>query len=160
MKIIDELIKEHHFFKNLDDSYIKVIAGCGTNVIIKEGEYVAREGEEANEFFLIRKGKVAIDILDSTCGSIVIQTLEEGEIFGWSWIIAPHFWHFNARAVETTHAVSLDGKCLREKCEQDNTLGYHLLKRFSGVLAKRLEMARMQLLDVYGAKVKKDNFYA
>ena len=45
---------------------------------------------------------------------------------------------------------SLDGKCLREKCEQNHDLGYELLKRFSQIIDSRLEATRFQLLDVYG----------
>jgi len=154
MKTIEDLLKEHQFFQGLSPEYIKIIAGCGSNVVFKKDEFVAREGEEANQFFIIREGKIAIDILTAEQGPMIIQTVQNGEIFGWSWIIEPHFWRFDARAVETTHAIALDGKCLRGKCEKDTKLGYDLLKRFSGVLAKRLEMARLQLLDMYGGQTR------
>jgi len=155
METIESLIKAHHFFKGLDPKYISLIAGCGKNVVFKKDEFVAKEGEEANHFFVIRKGKVAIDILTAEQGPVIVQTVREGDVFGWSWIIEPHYWRFDARAVETTRVIALDGKCLREKCEKDPKLGYELLKRFSSVLAERLEIARFQLLDMYGAKSEK-----
>jgi len=160
MKTIENLLKEHHFFSDLEQEYIETIAGCGSNIVFEKDTYIAREGEEANQFFLVKTGKIAIDILEPKHGPIIIQTVQEGDIFGWSWIIAPHYWRFDARALETTHAIALDGKCLREKCEEDNKLGYQLLKRFSGVLAKRLEMARMQLLDIYGNGLNKEKDHA
>jgi CRP-like cAMP-binding protein len=55
----------------------------------------------------------------------------------------------DARAVEPTRAIALDGKCLRTKCEENHDLGYELLKRFVHIVEKRLEATRMQLLDVY-----------
>ncbi len=152
MKTIEDLLKAHHFFKGLNPEYISLIAGCGKNAVFKKGEYIAREGKEANHFFIIQQGKVAIDILTVEEGPVIIQTVEAGDIFGWSWIIEPHFWRFDARVLETTHAIALDGKCLRGKCNEDPKLGYELLKRFSSVLAQRLEMARMQLMDIYGSK--------
>lgn len=159
MKTIEDLLKAHPFFRGLDPGYIPLIAGCGTSVVYKEGDFIAREGEAANRFFVIRQGRVAIDILTAEQGPLIIQTVQDGDIFGWSWIIEPYYWRFDARAVETTHVIALDGKCLRTKCEEDAKLGYELLKRFSSVLAQRLERARFQLLDMYGRKNMKEKIY-
>lgn len=153
MKTIEVLLKEHLFFNKLDPAYIKTIAGCGKNIVIKKGGVISREGEPANVFYIIREGKVAIDINTGGKEKITIQTLHEGDVFGFSWIIPPYKWRFFSRAVDTTHAVALDGKCLRGKCEKDHDMGFELLKRFSCVLAQRLEMTRLQLLDVYGPKL-------
>jgi hypothetical protein len=79
----------------------------------------------------------------------VIATLEEGDIMGWSWLVPPYYWRLDARAVQQTHVLALDGKCLRSKCEENHDLGYELLKRFTQVIEQRLHATRMQLLDVY-----------
>lgn len=150
MKEIKDLLKDHPFFKDLKPDQIELIADCGKNVHFKEREIAFTEGEPANWFYVIRKGKVALEISGVERGPIRIQTLEEGEIFGWSWLIPPYRWAFTAMAIEETSTIALDGKCLRGKCEKNHDLGYELLKRFSIVLAKRLEWTRMQLLDVYG----------
>ena len=54
------------------------------------------------------------------------------------------------RAVTETSAVALDGACLRERCEEDNALGYRLMKRFAQVAQQQLQQTRLQLLDLYG----------
>lgn len=159
MKKIEDLIKEHPFFAELDAQYIATIAGCGKNVIFKQGEIVSHEGQSADMFYVIRAGKVAINIPSPGKEGIAIQTLHEGDVFGFSWIIPPYKWRFDSRAVDETHAVALDGKCLREKCEKDRQMGYELLKRFSSVLAQRLEMTRLQLLDIYGEKTNDSNVH-
>jgi CRP/FNR family cyclic AMP-dependent transcriptional regulator len=69
--------------------------------------------------------------------------------------VPPYRWHFDARAVELTRAIALDGECLRGKCEEDHDLGYEIMKRFALVIAERLEATRLQLLDVYGNGPKK-----
>jgi hypothetical protein len=84
-------------------------------------------------------------------GPIIIQTLGEGEVLGWSWLIAPYRWRFDGRAVELTRAIALDGECLRGKCEEDHNFGYKLMKRFAHVMEQRLQATRLQLLDVYGS---------
>ena len=150
MKTIKDLLGEHHFFEGLDASAIETIAGCGTNVVFKRGDLIAREGQPADYFYVIRKGRVAIDIAAPAHGQITIQTLAANDVLGFSWIVSPHQWRFDCQAVLESHAVKLDGKCLRGKCDADCVLGYALLNRFSAVLAQRLEMTRLQLLDIYG----------
>jgi hypothetical protein len=86
---------------------------------------------------------------------VTIHTRHEGEVLGWSWMVPPYRWHFDARASETTRAIAMDGKCLRTKCDEDHDLGYEIMKRFSLVIAERLEATRLQLMDIYGnAKTK------
>ena len=157
MKTIEAILKEHSFFKDLKQEYIDFIAGCASNVMFKAGEVILRESEEADKFYLIRHGKVAIDISATRQRSITIQTIHDGDILGWSWLIPPHKYRFNAQAVENTVAIALDGKCLREKCEKNHDLGYELLKRLAGVFTQRLEVTRMQLLNIYDINVKQED---
>ena len=82
-------------------------------------------------------------------GSIIIQTLDEGDVLGWSWLFPPYRWMSSAKAIELTRAIALDGKCLRGKSEEDHDFGYELLKRFARVIQERLQATRLQLINVY-----------
>lgn len=150
METLETILSEHPFFRGLEPRYLALAVGCATNVRFKEGEFIFREGEEANQFYLIREGRVALEVFAPNRGTVTIHTMEAGEILGWSWLIPPYHWRTDARAIEATRAIGLDGKCLREKCEQDHDLGYELLKRFAHILGRRLDAADLQLLDVYG----------
>ena len=150
METLEPILSEHPFFHGLDERYLKLVVGCASNVRFEAGQFIFHEGEQANHFYLIRHGIVALEVFAPNRGSLTIQTLDDGEILGWSWLIPPYQWRFDARAVESTRAIALDGKCLREKCEEDHDLGYELLKRFASILGQRLEATRIQLLDIYG----------
>jgi CRP/FNR family cyclic AMP-dependent transcriptional regulator len=143
------ILSQHPFFKDLDSKKLQFIAGCASNVRFEEGKFLFRDGEDANNFYVIRAGKVAIEIFSPKRGAITIQTLREGDVLGWSWLFPPYRWHFDAKALELTRAISLDGKCLRNKCEEDHHLGYELMKRFSDVIIQRLQATRIQVLDLY-----------
>jgi len=149
METLEHLLSEHPFLKGLDPKYIQLITGCASNIRFDAGQIIIREGEEADQFYIIRQGKVALQIYTPTHGSIIIDTLTDGDILGWSWLIPPYQWRFDAVAIELTRAIALDGKCLRNKCEADHNLGYELLKRFSSIVDERLESTRLRLLDVY-----------
>lgn len=150
MQTLEPILAEHPFFKDLERRHLELIVGCAANVRFDAGQFIFREGEEANQFYLIRHGRVALEIAAPQGPPITIQTIGEGEILGWSWLIPPYHWRFDARAVQFTRAIALDGKCLREKCEEDHDLGYELLKRFAHIMDLRLQATRLQLLDVYG----------
>lgn len=147
METLEPILKQHAFFKDLPQKYIDFMVGCTTHVVFKAGEVILKEGDSADKFYLVRSGKVAIYIAQPR--EITIQTINEGDILGWSWLIPPYHYRFSAKAVENTRALALDGKCLREKCESNPDLGYQLLKRLVGVLTERLEATRIQLLDIY-----------
>lgn len=144
------ILLEHPFFKTLDPHFVELIAGCSKNVRFDSGQFIAHEGDPADKFYLIRHGKVSVEIFAPGRGSVVVDTATDGEVLGWSWIVPPYVAHFDARAVEMTRAIEIDGKCLRSKCEADNKLGYEVMKRFAQLIVHRLQATRLQLLDLYG----------
>jgi CRP-like cAMP-binding protein len=150
METLEPVLATHPFFKDLDAAHLGVLVGCASNVRFEAGQYIFREGEEANAFYLIRQGHVALEMAVPARGAVTVQTMGEGDVLGWSWLFPPYRWHFDARATELTRAIALDGKCLREKCEQDHVLGFELVKRFAQIIERRLQATRLQLLDVYG----------
>jgi CRP-like cAMP-binding protein len=150
MENLGALLKGHPFLDSLDDRHIETLVSCASNQVFREGEKLCRQGEEANVFYLLRTGKAALEIHVPQIGGVRIETLEEGDILGWSWLISPYLWHFDATVVEPVRAFVLDGRCLRRKCEEDHHLGYELLKRFASLIEQRLESMRLQVLDIYG----------
>jgi CRP-like cAMP-binding protein len=149
METLRPILEKHPFFKDLKPEYLDLAAGCALNVRFKEGEIITREGEPADKFYLIREGRIAIEINVSSHRLITIQTIQDGDILGWSWLIPPHYNRFNARAVTEVRAIALDGKCLRTKCENDHDLGYELLKRLTAIFTQRLAETRKQLINIY-----------
>lgn len=150
MENLKSVLAEHPFLSGMNEAQLELLVGCASNVVFKAGEFVFREGEAADKFYVIRHGKVLIETHVPQKGTIIIRSREAGEILGWSWLVPPYRWHFDARAVELTRAIAFDGKCLRGKCENDHSLGYEIMKRFTLVIAERLEATRLQLMDIYG----------
>jgi CRP/FNR family transcriptional regulator, cyclic AMP receptor protein len=150
MRTIDELIAENHVFRGLQSAQLEFIAGCARNTHFDAGQLLLREGDPADTFFLIRKGTVALEIHAPGRGPLLIETLTDGDVVGWSWLFAPYRWQMDGRAVEPCSLVAFDGACLRGKCEEDHELGYQLMQRFAANVIDRLQATRLQLLDVYG----------
>ncbi|HEV2350122.1 MAG TPA: cyclic nucleotide-binding domain-containing protein [Terriglobia bacterium] len=149
METLERIVAAHPFFAGLEKPHLKLITGCASNVRFESGRFICHTGDKAENFYLIREGKVALELHAPGRGTISILTLEAGEILGWSWLVPPYRWKFDARTVEPTRALALDGKCLRKKAEADHDLGYELFKRFTQVMEERLDATRLQLMNVY-----------
>jgi len=150
IETLEPIIRQQAFFEGMEERHIELITGCATNVRFTEEQFIAREGEPADHFYLIRDGMVSVECRVPHRGVTTVQTVGEGEILGWSWLFPPHRWHFDARTQTPTHALKFDGRCLRAKCEEDHHLGYEVFRRFIYIVGERLEATRMQLLDMYG----------
>jgi CRP/FNR family cyclic AMP-dependent transcriptional regulator len=148
---LDGIIARHALFSGLDKSFLDLVTGCARNVRFDEGEYLCREGDPADEIFLIRHGKVGMEISAPGRGSMIFKTAGPNEVIGLSWLVPPYRWTFDARAIELTRAISINAICLRDKCESDHDLGYEVMKRFTPVIVERLHTTRLQILDLYGS---------
>jgi CRP-like cAMP-binding protein len=150
MKKIDALLADVPALEGLAPAQLALIAGCGQNVHFESGSVLFREGDPADTFFVIRRGAIALDIHVPAREPVTVETLHDGDLLGWSWLFPPYKWSFDGRALEEVSAISLDGACLRGKCDTDHELGYELMKRFAQVIVERLQATRLRLLDVYG----------
>jgi len=147
---LKSFISKHPFFKGLKKSYHDLILGCASEARFDPGETIFREGERADKFYIILQGKVAIEALMAPeRDPITILNLGENDVLGWSWLFAPHRWHFDARATAPTKAILIDGDKIRKKCEEDHDLGYELMKRFATIIEQRLRSVRSQNPNMY-----------
>lgn len=148
---LQRIIREHPFFAGLEPRFCDLVTGCAKNVRFEAGQYLFHEGGPANEFFLLRHGRVALEVVAPARSAITFHTLAPGEIVGADWLIPPYRWSYDAKALELVRAISIDAACIRGKCDQDHDLGYDMMKRFIPILVQWLQATRLQVLDVYGA---------
>jgi CRP/FNR family cyclic AMP-dependent transcriptional regulator len=146
---VADAIAGHRFLKGLSEQQRTLLATGARPFTAAPDELLAREGEPAKTFYLIQAGQVALALHTPERGMVPIQTVGSGEMLGWSWLVPPHRWQFDCRALDQVQGLALDGQWLREQCEQDHELGYRLLKPLVAVIANRLAATRVQLLDMY-----------
>ncbi|MGE5407410.1 MAG: cyclic nucleotide-binding domain-containing protein [Syntrophothermus sp.] len=95
---IEDLLAALPTFAGLPPEQLATIAGCGRTSRFAAGEEIAREGDPADTFYVIRRGRVALELAAPGRGPLTIGTLGEGAVLGWSWLFPPHRWSFDARA--------------------------------------------------------------
>ncbi len=145
---LEDTLAHHPFAEGMDPEALRTITGCASNAVYHPGDYIFREGDPADNFYLIRHGLVALEIHVPQGPPIVVETLEAGDIFGWSWLLPPYRWSSDARASEQVRLLKLDGACLRGKMENDRSLGYEIYKRFVPIMAQRLAGTRLRIVEL------------
>jgi CRP-like cAMP-binding protein len=127
----------------------EVVAGCTRPVDFVTGEYLLRVGAPAEECFLIERGRVALEAHAPARPAEVIATLGAGDLVGLSWILPPYRWAYDARAMQPVHAIAIDARRVRERCDADPKIAYQLLQGLLRVTIDRLQAMRLQHLDLY-----------
>ena len=154
MKIasIGDLLARQPLLGSLDRDDLDRLGGCGHVDVFTSGSLVAREEEPADWFYIIRAGRMSLELAAPAGDPIVIETMGSYDIVGWSWIFPPHRWTCDVRAVGTTRVIAVDGACLRRRCDEDPAFGYRLMRLFARLAAERLHATRLRLLDLYEAR--------
>ena len=114
------------------------------------GQHLFREGRAADHAFLVTHGHIGIELHLPHRGAVAVSTVGPGELLGWSWLLAPHVWHFDATARSAARLVALDAATVRAGCDRNPALDHRLTRQVIRTMTARLEAARHQLLDLYG----------
>jgi len=143
-------LADHRFFQDLDSDLLDLLNPMAVEHVYAPGEMLIRDGDPADRFVLVFEGKVALEIALPDRPQVTIQTLGGGEVLGWSWLLPPHQWRLDARAVKRTRTLELAAPPLKSILEARPADGYRFLLRLLPVVAERLENTRVQLMDIHG----------
>ncbi|MFV8834205.1 Crp/Fnr family transcriptional regulator [Aquisalimonas sp.] len=140
-------LRQQPFFADLDEYVIQQLSRCATPRTLPRGDVLFRQGEVSDAFYLVTQGEILIEIPAISGPALEIQRLTEGQILGWSWLIPPYKWTFQARAEADTELLAFDGAAILAHCEEEPAFGYAVLKKFSALMSERLEAARRRMMD-------------
>ena len=140
-------LSKQKFFSGLDPDLVDFIATCASEEHLERGAVLFQHGQRARSFYLLRSGRITIESPAIEGPSLEVQSLGPGMILGWSWLIAPYKWSFQARAEEPTDLIEFDGKAILDRCDKEPQFGYALLKRFSALMSERLEASRQKMME-------------
>lgn len=149
MEGLERILMEHDFLRDLSAEQARFLVSCARNVRFAAGQLVMREGDEAKAFYLLRQGRVALEIHVPGPGTLQMESLGPGDVLGLSWFVPPYREHLDARATQAVVAIAFDAQCLRDKLEADHDLGFALARRLFEHAYHRLERVRLQRVDVY-----------
>ncbi|GGN77720.1 Crp/Fnr family transcriptional regulator [Nocardia rhizosphaerihabitans] len=133
----------------LSEDQLRTLARAGRDVVFPSGHRIIREGLPADRCWLIRRGRVLLDAQVPGRDIVILQTLHDGDVLGWSWLVPPYRWHFGAVTAEPVEAIEFDARVLTELSDQDPRFGHALTLMLFEALLERLQATRARLLDLY-----------
>ncbi len=137
-----EYLSSHEFFFGLNEDLLQFLCECA----IKKGQILFQQGENADKFYIVRSGRISIQMPAIIGPDLEIQKLGKDQVLGWSWLISPFKWTFQAMPEENSELLMFDGATILERCEQEPRFGYELLKKFAALMSMRLDAARQKMM--------------
>ncbi|MCW8934228.1 MAG: cyclic nucleotide-binding domain-containing protein [Gammaproteobacteria bacterium] len=144
---IANYLRSHSAFSNLDPAHIEILVQHAQERSYAVGDMLFRQMDLAEHFFILMEGSIKVQVPAIMGPALVVQTLEANDILGWSWLIPPYKWAFEATAELDSRVLVFDGKALLQHCETDYNFGYALMKMFAGLMSERLHAARIKMMD-------------
>ena len=133
-------IKMSDFFMGMGKNFTMEVLDIAGKLSQKEGDLLFHEGDQANHFYVLLKGRVKLSLGDT--GPEVYTVRHPGEIIGWSGLIGRDVYTASGECMEATNLLKFD---------RDNFL--EILKKYpqnEALLFKRLaEMLGNRLLTIY-----------
>jgi CRP/FNR family transcriptional regulator, cyclic AMP receptor protein len=140
--LTEGVLKGHPFLKGASEQFLNELEEFSGEATFEAGDIILAEGGYADKCFLIRQGRVQLEVRANGKPAVVLQTLGPGDILGWSWMYPPFQWHFCARATERCEMIELNAASLLIRAEENPVFGYELMKRISMQLIHRLHAFR------------------
>ena len=66
----ERILGEHPFFQGLGQAHLATLVGCASNVKFAAGEFIFRQGAAADRFYVVRHGKVALELFAPGEGTV------------------------------------------------------------------------------------------
>ncbi len=149
MHVIDAIgeLRSHTVLRALDDDQLRRLLAHASELKLATGTTLFHQGERADRFYVLRDGTVQVGVPAINGPELEVQSLSPGDVIGWSWLIEPYSWTFEARTTSDARLLSFDGKAIIAECNEDPAFGFALFKVFAGLMSTRLQSARTRMMQ-------------
>jgi CRP-like cAMP-binding protein len=138
------------WFQNLSDEHFSKLASISQITLLSKDEVLFKQGDTEKFLYIVIEGRVGIEIYSPVQGYIRIYTAEPMDVVGWSSatpVVRQRT--ATAKAVLDSRLIAIDAPRLNQLCEEDHHLGYIVMRRLANVVAARLMICRLQILDLF-----------
>lgn len=155
-------IRWNPFFSGLDDDQIAHIAKASRKMDVESGYEFFHEGEEIDAFYLVKEGTVSLTMgipdrekkhtfvnqltRNMDMEEIEVNTITEGQIFGWSALISPHISTASAVATTPCMVIAIDCVQLRQIFEKDHAFACLMTLKAAQTIRDRLRSMRIETI--------------
>lgn len=144
-----DIIKEIELFEGLSDNELNSIAKLCYEEIYEADERIFRESDPAESLYVLIEGEVNIGFrLKEGTERLTVDTIREGEIFGWSVLVEPYKFSAAAITAKKSRVLVIYGEALRNLFEKNPHIGHLVMREIASVISSRLRHTRIKLLEL------------
>ncbi len=114
--------------------------------VFGESDIIFRQGDDADLFYMLKEGKVLLEVDASESISISLGAMKAGFSFGWSSLFPGSTYTSTAVCVEPTEVIAIPGRDLLRFMDGDHDNGYGILWKIAAILRRRLGRRTGQFL--------------
>ena len=148
MKATAELIKEYLGNSGISDATLMELAKLCERKAYEADAIIYREQEESTQLFIVNSGQVDIQYKMPNGKRETVDVCYKGDFLVWSALVKPHQTNSIGICRAKAELLAFDGVKLRELCEKDTKLGFCLMSLVAGVIRRRLQAARKEIVDL------------
>ncbi|MBI2860745.1 MAG: cyclic nucleotide-binding domain-containing protein [Chloroflexi bacterium] len=146
-----EVLKNCLVFSGLSDAQLDKVLNLTSEKEFEAGACMFQEGDSADELFVIREGKVALQMtLNHDSGmsrSVSVDIATAGDAIGWSALVMPYVFTLRAVCLQKVKALSINGSSLRWLVDDEPDIGCQVMRGLIKLVASRLEDTRRVLVS-------------
>lgn len=129
-------LKQGDLFWGMDTDFVKEAMAATTKENLEEGQVVFREGDPAESFYILVKGRIKLTLGETS--REVYVAYQPGEIIGWSSLIGREALSATAHCLEPTILSKVDKQRFLDILGKYPTEGATLFQRVATMLGDRL----------------------
>ncbi len=143
-----EDLKKIRFFRQLESGILEKLAPLCQVTIFSEKTILFKQGQKAEYFYALLKGKVLLEIELSQDISVSLDAAEAGEVFGWPALFEDGRYTSDAVCTEPCEVIQFPKERLLEQMQRDPELGFQIAKGAMALLKEKLEKRTEQFIKV------------
>ena len=130
----------------LTDEMIDKLVPITDLLRFEENEYIFRQGDKADRFYMLKKGKVLLELKINANITVFISSIKAGYSFGWSSMLDDENYTVDALCSEPCEILSFRADKVKRLFEEDHSLGYIMSQRLLRIIKKRYDIRTEQFV--------------
>src|SRR5436190_17294578 len=115
-------------FQDLAPAMLEKIVGLALEKRVEAGGWFVRQGEVADEFFILTEGRVTISQITPQGQRVMLRLVTPGEAFGAGGAFGESVYLANAEAIEPSSALAWSSRAMRQLLEAEPRLAMNALR--------------------------------
>lgn len=135
-------------FQRITPEELAMVTAISEEISVADGDVIFKEGDRSDYLYCVCGGRVSLRVTVPNGKVYAVATIEPGEELGWSAVRRDRPYTATAVATGKVTLIRISGKELVGIFKTEPRMGYMVYATLLGVVAERLEEARIRIANM------------